>query len=173
MDFSARDLIDEIQQEEGTFDIPLNNGKKIIVRKVTNFRTIASFNKRAVAILKMAENEAAIPAAWRTYRPISSYVAEAMAKFTALVVAPKFTDLEVLELCAKNGPFAAWLLGQINTRMAEAVPYVEAEEIEEEKNASTETVSGETTSTPAGNGSVNTLTSGTKKIGVTHVSTSR
>ena len=158
-DFSVRDLIDEYNVEEGTFDIPLKNGQKIVVRNVVDYRTIVAINKKAAGYRKMAK-AGAFPPMWTPYispgpEPISTHVAEVMAYFTSLIVAPKFEDLDVLEFCHKNGTFAAWLFGKIMERMNNAVPAAELEAFEDEKNDLSPTESGEATSPSAETTSAN------------------
>jgi hypothetical protein len=135
MEFTARELIDENIVEPGTYDIPLKNGRKIVVKSVCDFEEVVALRKSAADILQMSEAGTALKS-WEAYLPISPKVADMIADFTALIVAPKFSSLEVLELCRTNGMFAAYLHGKIRIAMESVVPAAEAKALEAAKNDS-------------------------------------
>jgi hypothetical protein len=131
--FTAKDLIEDASVEEDTFDIPLRTGRKIVVRKVKEYRTIVALRKRQATIMRAVEKNA-LPPSWKPYLPITSETAEIIADITGLVVHPKFSDVDVLELCRRGGMTAVYLHGLIKKSWQDSVPAAEVEEIEEIKN---------------------------------------
>lgn len=128
-EFTADDLINETKAPEGTFEIEMPNGRKVVVKHVSGVEDMAEIRKKTEAVKRIKANKVLAP-----YLPMGEQTAAIVAELTTLVVHPKFTTLQALRFCKESGPTAALLHSQILASMMQRVVSTETEALEEEKN---------------------------------------
>lgn len=165
---TARSLIDKFAVPEETFELPLKDGVKFIVRNVRDVRVMRDIKVKAAKLARALSTTA--PPEWKPWLPIDVDTAEIIFELSMLVVEPKFSNLEAAEFCVTVGPLAAYIHGQIMFRIGQNIVITEADLLEDEKNELLETGSEETTSPSAGKSSRSTPTSSPSASGDTPAS---
>ena len=133
------DLIAAYQQEEGEFEYIAGEGekaRKFVARRLTNLSEKIAITEAAESLLKLTKSKA-VPATWKPYlrKPLNRKVATLILFAERLLIRPKLTQIQLLQLAATGGDalmeIAGPLLGAAESDASEG----ENEEIEQAKNA--------------------------------------
>lgn len=117
----ASDIIEKATIKPGTYEIELAHGMSVTVRRVSDARVFEAIGLSANTIIEHVK-KGKFPSEWKPYLPITPKTAQMMVMFSELIVEPKFTLLESLELIHKAGMVALFLYSRIAEEAALMIP---------------------------------------------------
>lgn len=148
----AQSLIAKYAVKQATFPIELmsvdETGKPSIdtltVRQVKSTEEMRDIKVKGLQFARMLQNTP--PAAFTPFLPVTEATAEMVICVSELVIEPKVSQLDALQMAQEAGQLLAHIFGQIMARNTQAAGIADTEAIEEAKKLLAEMSSGEATS---------------------------
>lgn len=115
--------------EEPDYELTLDRGAKVRVRRITDVSEVLRIKKKAEAVVKVARGKTPL-AAWKPFLPAEPEVIEQAYILSQMLTEPEITLVKALEWAKTRAPLFAEIGNKITQRLFQESAQAEAEGIE-------------------------------------------
>lgn len=143
---TAKDLFCNYEVTEATFTIVLPKGDVVVARCVRSGSEVIAIEKKARTLQRICKDRARAHEAVRPFLPQSDEVVRFCVYCEALLVDPKLTFKDAMEMAATCGALIPMIGVELTSKTGQFAAAAEMDEVEEEKKDSNGMDTGESSS---------------------------